>query len=212
MGTKYNFHSKNLLNYFLQGLLYITPLGATVFIIFYIFNLIDTRANDLFDSILNIRIPGLGILLTVTFITLIGYFGKSIIAKPLVSLIDSIIEKVPFIKVIYTSTKDFMSAFVGQKKKFTETVMVKMNNDAEIYKLGFITQKDLSILGIKEGMVAVYLPHSYNFSGNLFIVPAANVTPINAPSAEMMKFIVSGGITEINKNAEHEEIQDTNNK
>jgi uncharacterized membrane protein len=120
-------------------------------------------------------------------------------------------EKVPFIKVIYSSTKDFMSAFVGQKKKFTETVMVKMNNDAEIYKLGFITQKDLSNIGIKEGMIAVYLPHSYNFSGNLFIVPAANVTPINAPPSEMMKFIVSGGITEINKNAEHDETHDINN-
>jgi uncharacterized membrane protein len=211
MGTKLNIHSKNLINYFLQGLLYITPLGATVFIIFYTFNLIDTKANDLFDHILNIRIPGLGILITVSIITIVGYFGKSIIAKPLASLINSVMEKVPFIKVIYSSTKDFMSAFVGQKKKFTETVMVKMNNDAEIYKLGFITQKDLSNIGIKEGMIAVYLPHSYNFSGNLFIVPAANVTPINAPPSEMMKFIVSGGITEINKNAEHDETHDINN-
>jgi uncharacterized membrane protein len=49
------------------------------------------------------------------------------------------------------------------------------------------------------------LPHSYNFSGNLFIVPVENVTAINAPSTEIMKFIVSGGVTEINKKAENEE-------
>lgn len=189
----------------MQGLLYITPLGATLFIIYFTFNNIDSRANDLLNNILHIRIPGLGILLTLTIITLVGYFGKSLIAKPLVALIDAVMEKVPFIKIIYTSTKDFMSAFVGQKKKFTEAVMVQMNKDAEIYKLGFITQKDLTNIGIKEGYIAVYLPHSYNFSGNLFIVPAGNVTPINAPSAEIMKFIVSGGITEINKTIENEE-------
>jgi uncharacterized membrane protein len=189
----------------MQGLLYITPLGATIFIIYFIFNNIDSRANDLLDNILHIRIPGLGILLTVSIITTVGYFGKSLIAKPMVSLVNAVMEKVPFIKVIYTSTKDFMSAFVGQKKKFTEAVMVQMNKDAEIYKLGFITQKDLTNLGIKEGLIAVYLPHSYNFSGNLFIVPAENVTPIHAPSSEIMKFIVSGGITEINKSIENEE-------
>ncbi|MFZ4400828.1 MAG: DUF502 domain-containing protein [Bacteroidales bacterium] len=200
-----NKYSKLLLNYFMQGLLYITPLGATFFIIYFTFNYIDTRANDLLDNILHIRIPGLGILLMLSIITTVGYFGKSLIAKPLVALIDAVMDKIPFIKVIYSSTKDFMSAFVGQKKKFTEAVMVQMNKDAEIYKLGFVTQKDLSNLGIKEGLIAVYLPHSYNFSGNLFIVPTANVTPINAPSAEIMKFIVSGGITEINKTIENEE-------
>ncbi|MFZ4414311.1 MAG: DUF502 domain-containing protein [Bacteroidales bacterium] len=200
-----NKYSKKLLNYFMQGLLYITPLGATLFIIYFTVNSIDTKANDLLLSILHIRIPGLGILLTLTIITTVGFFGKSLLARPLVALIDAVMEKVPFIKIIYTSTKDFMSAFVGQKKKFTEAVMVQMNKDAEIYKLGFITQKDLTNIGIKEGYIAVYLPHSYNFSGNLFIVPAGNVTPINAPSAEIMKFIVSGGITEINNTIENEE-------
>ncbi len=205
MNPEISKYSKKLLNYFLQGLLYITPLGATLLIIYYTFNYIDGNANDLLYKIMHIRIPGLGILLTVTVITTVGYFGKSLFAKPLISLIDTVMEKVPFIKVIYTSTKDFMSAFVGQKKKFTEAVMVQMNKDAEIYKLGFITQKDLTSLGIKEGLIAVYFPHSYNFSGNLFIVPVANVIPINAPSSEIMKFIVSGGITEINKIAENEE-------
>lgn len=189
----------------MQGLLYITPLGATIYIIYFTVSHIDTVTNNLIQGIFNFRIPGLGIVLTITVITTVGYFGKSILAKPMLALIEGLIDKVPFIKVIYTSTKDFMSAFVGKKKKFTEAVMVQMNKDNEIYKLGFVTQKDLSNLGIKEGLIAVYLPHSYNFSGNLFIVPASNVTPINAHSTEIMKFIVSGGITEINKIIENEE-------
>lgn len=189
----------------MQGLIYITPLGATVFVIYITFNFIDGTANKLFENLFNFKIPGLGILLMLSIITLVGYFGKTLLAKPLISFIDTVLERVPFIKIIYTSTKDFMSAFVGQKKKFTEAVMVKMNNDSEIYKLGFITQKDLSQLGISEDLIAVYLPHSYNFSGNLFIVPKKNVTAINAPSTEVMKFIVSGGVTEINKKAENDE-------
>jgi len=90
-----------------------------------------------------------------------------------------------------------MNAFVGKDKKFTEPVLVKVNKDSELEKLGFITQHDLTTLGIEAGKVAVYLPHSYNFSGNLFIVPASNVKPLNANSAEIMKFIVTAGVTAI---------------
>ncbi len=205
MNPEISKYSKKIFSYFLQGLMYITPLGATVFVIYITFNFIDGTANKIFESLFNVRIPGLGILLMISFITLVGYSGKTLLAKPLISFIDSVLEKLPFIKIIYTSTKDFMSAFVGQKKKFTEAVMVKMNNDSEIYKLGFITQKDLSQLGVNEDYIAVYLPHSYNFSGNLFIVPKKNVTPIHAPSTEIMKFIVSGGVTEINKKADNDE-------
>lgn len=210
---KHNFNhlSKKVFNNFLEGLLYVAPIGATVFIIYVSFKFIDSNTNDLFEQLFGIRIPGLGILVTITIITLIGAFGKTILAKPMISLLDSIMEKLPFIKVIYTSTKDFMEAFVGQKKKFSEAVLVKMNKDTDVYKLGFITQKDLTHIGIKDGYVAVYLPHSYNFSGNLFVVPSENVVPINAPSAEMMKFIVSGGITEVNTKNENEETKNTNN-
>lgn len=210
---KHNFNhlSKKVFNNFLEGLLYVAPIGATVFIIYVSFKFIDSNTNDLFEQLLGIRIPGLGILVTLTIITLIGAFGKTILAKPMISLLDSIMEKLPFIKVIYSSTKDFMEAFVGQKKKFSEAVLVKMNKDTDVYKLGFITQKDLTHIGIKDGYVAVYLPHSYNFSGNLFVVPSENVVPIHAPSAEMMKFIVSGGITEVNTKNENEETKNTNN-
>ncbi|MFT6355271.1 MAG: putative membrane protein, partial [Cryomorphaceae bacterium] len=54
-------------------------------------------------------------------------------------------------------------------------------------------------LNIKTGKIAVYLPHSYNFSGNIFIVPIENVTPVEVNTAEFMKFIVSGGVTDLGK-------------
>jgi len=205
MKHSFNSITKRAFNNFLQGLLYVAPIGATVFIIFISFRFIDSNTNDLLEELFGLRIPGLGILVTITLISLIGAFGKTILAKPLISVLDSIFEKLPLIKVIYSSTKDFMEAFVGQKKKFSKAVLVRMNKDTDIYKLGFITQNDLTNLGIKDGYVAVYLPHSYNFSGNLFVVPAENVVPINAASTEIMKFIVSGGITEVNTKIENEE-------
>ncbi|MEG1573365.1 MAG: DUF502 domain-containing protein, partial [Bacteroidales bacterium] len=121
--------------------------------------------------------------------------------------LDSQIVKLPFIKLIYTSIKDLMSAFVGKKKKFTEAVMVKASKESDLYKLGFITQTDLAFLGLSEKMVAVYLPHSYAFSGNLWLVPAENITPVQANAADVMKFIVSGGVAasaDVNADAEAE--------
>jgi uncharacterized membrane protein len=98
------------------------------------------------------------------------------------------------VRIIYSSLKDLISAFVGDKKKFNQPVLVLLNKSSELRKLGFITQTDLGEWGLKES-VAVYLPHSYNFSGDLYIVPRENVTIVQASGADVMKFIVSGGVT-----------------
>ena len=90
-----------------------------------------------------------------------------------------------------------MAAFVGNKKRFNQPVLVTINKENNIQQLGFVTQKSLKELDIKEGVVAVYIPMSYSVSGNLIIVPADNVTPIKASPTEVMKFIISGGVTEL---------------
>ncbi|NJK97636.1 MAG: DUF502 domain-containing protein [Bacteroidales bacterium] len=89
-----------------------------------------------------------------------------------------------------------MEAFVGKEKKFNQPVLVKVNTISELEKLGFITESDLSDLGIKD-KVAVYFPHSYNFSGELFIVPVNQITQLDVPAGNLMKFIVSGGVTKM---------------
>ncbi len=189
--------SKNLLAWFLQGLLFTAPLALTIYIIFASFKVVDGILTDVILDIFGFRIPGLGMVVILGSITMIGFLGSSIVFRPLLSYFDKLISQAPLVKIIYTSIKDFMSAFVGKERRFTEPVLVKVSRDANLEKMGFITQKDLSNLGIPEGKVAVYLPHSYNFSGNLFIVPVENITPLKAPPAEVMKFIVSAGITSI---------------
>ena len=181
--------TRRFTSYFLKGLVLIVPITVTFYIVFNVFQFLD--------GLIPYDIPGVSILIILFGTAFLGFIGTTFIQAPLMQLFEKAIEKVPLIKIIYTSIRDLLSAFVGQEKRFTKPVMVKTNRDTGMYKLGFITQKDLSDLGISEGKSAVYLPHSYNFSGNLFIVDNSLITPINAPADEIMKFIVSGGITKL---------------
>lgn len=180
---------RKIIQSFLQGLLLIAPISITLFVIYKLFEFID--------GLLPFRVPGLGLLIIFGSITLIGLLGRLIIQTPFTLLLNRLLDQVPIIKMLYTAIADLLQAFVGQKKKFTEPVMVLMSKDSNIRKLGFITERDLQSIGIGQEFVAVYLPHSYNFSGNMFIVPAENVIPVEANSADFMKFIVSGGVTRV---------------
>ncbi len=188
---------KQLLFYFFQGLLFIAPITITIWSIYITFNYIDGLLMDLIDRLIGRHIPGLGIAVLITFITIIGMLGTSFFFKPFLLLFDRFFVKAPLIKIIYTSVKDLVSAFVGQKKRFNEPVLVKVGKGADLEKIGFITNKDLSFLGIPNSKVAVYLPHSYAWSGNLFIVPVENIKPIDASATEVMKFIISAGVTNL---------------
>ncbi|SVC50123.1 uncharacterized protein METZ01_LOCUS302977 [marine metagenome] len=106
-------------------------------------------------------------------------------------------KKAPLLKTIYSSVKDLTSTFVGKKKGFNQPVLIKIYENSTIQRIGFITNEDLKTLNIKEGKVIVYLPHSYAFSGQLFVVDRSYIKPINASSSEIMKLIISGGITEV---------------
>lgn len=186
-----------LVRYFFQGLLLISPIAITIYAIVVTLEFIDGLLIQHLTNLIGFKIPGLGLILILTFITLIGIIGSSILIKPILSSIDHFVSRAPLVKIIYTSIKDFMSAFVGKEKKFTEPVLVKVNVNSDLEMLGFITQHDLTPLGIKSEKVAVYIPYSYTFSGNLYIVPAANVRILNVNSTEVMKFIVSAGVTAI---------------
>lgn len=195
--------SKKILYYFFQGLLYIAPVTLTVWGIIAIFEWIDGLLIEYLDRLLQRHIPGLGILVLLIAITLIGMMGSTILLKPFMAYMDTLLTKTPLIKLIYTSVKDLVSAFVGQKKRFTEPVLVKIGKGYDLEKIGFITSKDLKFLGVIDQKVAVYLPHSYAWSGNLFIVPAENVKPIDASATEVMKFIISAGVTNLDTKNEH---------
>lgn len=193
-----------VLKYFLQGLLLITPVTITVWAVYKLFSWVDDILKDYITGLLGVEIPGLGFILLLLSITFIGLLGSTIIFTPIWSYFDKLMSKAPLIKLIYTGIKDLVSAFVGQKKRFTEPVLVRISSTTDMEKLGFITNKDLSTIGLSTDKVAVYLPHSYAWSGNLVIVPAKHVRPIDASTADVMKFIISAGVTNIEDTEENE--------
>jgi uncharacterized membrane protein len=182
---------KPYLGYFFKGLIVVVPLAATTYVVVEAFVFIDGLIPVKF------KIPGMGLILFLTAITALGYFASTVIAEPIMKYSNKLLDKVPLVKTLYTSIKDLLSAFVGTKKRFNEPVLVNVGNDGNLQKIGFITERDLNNLGIADNKIAVYLPHSYNFSGNLFIVNANAVSPIDAKASDVMKFIVSGGVTTI---------------
>ena len=113
----------------------------------------------------------------------------------LFSFFTKLLDKTPLVSLIFKSVKDLLSAFVGTEKKFNRPVLVKINKSADVERLGFITQDNMNDLGIEDKKIAVYLPSSYGILGDLYIVPSKNVTPIDTNSTEVMKFIVSGGVS-----------------
>ena len=180
---------KKIINYFLQGLLYIVPITVTLYVVVWTFQKID--------GILPFQFPGLGLIIIISLITIIGFLGSSVITSPINAYFQNLLKRAPLLKTIYSSVKDLMNTFVGNKKGFSEPVLVKVYENSTIERIGFITNEDVESLNIAKGKILVYMPHSYAISGQLFVVEKKNVSPIDKSSAENMKLIVSGGVTEI---------------
>ena len=185
---------------FFKGLLIVGPIGATLYIIFVVFDTIDSLIPfDKFFPFLNRT--GVGFVSLILFISAVGYFfNKFVFGKFIFESLDHFLEKTPGVKHIYSPTKDVMSSFVGDKKKFNVPVWVKTNENPEIWRIGFLTQKDMSDVGLPE-KVAVYLPHSYAISGWVIMTNSTYILPVEGMSAaEAMKFAVSGGFASLHKN------------
>ncbi len=181
---------KRIVRYFLKGLLFLVPLVATIYFIYFVFIKID--------SILPFDIPGLGFVAIILTITLVGMIASNFLTRRLVGWVDNVFTRLPLVKMIYSSIKDLINAFVGDKKSFNKPVLVTLAPGGNIQVIGFVTRESLDNLGLSEH-VAVYLPQSYNFAGNLVVVPKEQVSPISADSGDVMAFIVSGGITHSQK-------------
>ncbi|MBA4410794.1 MAG: DUF502 domain-containing protein [Bacteroidota bacterium] len=188
---------KRLFKYFLQGLLFSGPLAVTLYTVFLLFNYVDRLIGDPLKKHFQLDIPGIGIVLLFIALTLLGLIGQTIIARPFISFTKRLLARAPLLNVIYTSLNDLFTAFVGKEKKFNVPAIVCMNQENNLWKLGFVTEKNVSEFGLNE-MVAVYFPHSYNFSGELYIVPEKSVKLIGLSPSEVMKFVVSGGVTKVN--------------
>ena len=188
---------KRIFTYFMRGLVLIAPIVITGYIVYLIFEFIDGILRHVLENWLGYTIPGLGLLIIFLILTLLGIIGEYVVTNPFKKIGDNLLKRAPLLKVIYTSLADLFSAFAGKEKKFNKPVIVCINKENNLWKIGFITQKSLEDIGMP-GLVAVYFPHSYNFSGELYMIESTAVQMMDMPPAEAMKFVVSGGITRVN--------------
>ena len=199
---------KRLFQYFLQGLIILAPIIITVYAVTALFNFIDNILPEAFGKIFPhwgvdaqgnpLKIPGIGFVILILTVIFIGYISSSFVVGRLVDLFDTILERTPGVKIIYSTVKDFFEAFAGNKRKFDKAVLVSVQ-DKEVFQIGFITQEELLQFGLSE-YVAVYVPKSYAFTGELFFLKKERVKLLTGiSSAEAMKFAISGGVTQIDE-------------
>jgi uncharacterized membrane protein len=172
---------------FAQGLLVLAPVAITIWVVWFTVTTLDRW--------LDTSVPGLGIVIAAAGITLIGYLTGNVVGHQLLSWLEAGLQRVPLIRILYNSLRDLFGAFVGQKRKFDKPVAVQINKHG-LKVLGFLTSERFEDPQLA-GHVSVYLPESYNFAGNLIIVPKEHVRPLDADGAEFMAFIISGGVTDM---------------
>jgi len=177
---------KRLVGYFVRGCLVLAPLALTLYILYSILRAIDQW--------LPIGIPGVGLLLTLALVTLVGMLTSNVIGRSFFEATDRGLKQLPLVKLIYTSIKDLINAFMGDKKSFNRPVAVTISPGSGLKALGFITRDGLGALDMPLH-VAVYFPQSYNFAGYLAVVPREQVEALEVNSAELMTFIISGGVS-----------------
>ena len=191
---------KKLVNFFLQGLLFVVPVVVTFYVVInavvWMDGLLPIQVDIPVPGTKGFSLPGLGILVILATITLFGYIGTKFVRNPMFSMMESFIERTPMLKLIYSSVKDLIEAFVGEKKRFTQPVLVTVNENPKVHRIGFVTEDDMTDIGLARELIAVYLPFSYGFNGQLVIVTKENITRIDASGTDMMKFVISGGVSE----------------
>ncbi len=175
-----------VLNYFFKGLIVIAPVFITVYICWVIFTGIDDW--------LGLPVPGAGFVVTIALITLVGFAAQTFAARTLSTGLDALFARLPFVRLLYSSTRDLLNAFVGEHRRFDKPVIVSVGGGASVF--GFLTQDSLDAFGVFDS-ATVYVPQSYGFAGNLVVFPSANVRRLDADSAHVMAFILSGGVTAV---------------
>lgn len=181
-----------IVNYFLQGVVFLVPIVLTGWIFVAVFTTVD--------GWLGIPVPGAGVLVVVALTTAMGFLASNFLTRRFLAKVEAILDRLPLVKLLHSSMKDLMSAFVGDKKGFHQPVAVELVPGSGIRALGFVTRESLEPLAIGVGdEVAVYLPQAYNFAGQLVLVPRAQVTRLRADSSQIMAFIVSGGVAGVER-------------
>lgn len=171
---------------FLRGLVVVVPLAVTLWVLWLGFVSID--------RLLRLPVPGLGLVITAALLVVIGFLASNIVTRKLFQLVERLFVRAPLVKIVYASIRDLTEAFVGDRRRFDQPVLVELTDDGALAAVGFVTRDNAAAIGGSDRLV-VYFPQSYNFAGQLLLVKRERVEPLPLDSSQAMALVVSGGVS-----------------
>ncbi|HEX3865942.1 MAG TPA: DUF502 domain-containing protein [Gemmatimonadaceae bacterium] len=183
-----------LLAYFFRGLVVVVPLALTVYVCAVIFTTVDHW--------MELPVRGAGFVLSLVVVTAIGFLASNFVTRSAIGVVDKVFERLPIVHLLYSSAKDMLNAFVGEKRRFDKPVLVSLTEDGSIKVFAFLTSDSLGMFGVADH-VTIYMPQSYGFAGHILVVPAARVQRLDADATAVLAFILSGGVTQVGTRASH---------
>jgi uncharacterized membrane protein len=174
-----------LVKNFLRGLVIVVPVAVTVWALWSSFVAID--------RLLGLRVPGLGFAVALALVVAVGFFASNFFTRRLFGLVERLFARAPVVRILYSSLRDLMEAFVGDRRRFDRPVLLRLTPDGALSAIGFVTRDDLVLAG--EQRIAVYLPQSYNFAGQLLLVTRSSIEPLEIESSRALALVVSGGVS-----------------
>ncbi len=190
---------KKIRRFFFSGLLILTPIVITFYILKTMASASDNILSPMLDYILGVHLPGIGLIMLVIIIIISGAIAENTIGKKMFAWWDKMFNRIPLIRNLYKPVKQVFSAFSSSegKSKFSRVVMVEYPKEGS-FAMGFVTNNITGEIAEKIGhnMVACFVPTTPNpTSGFLLIVPLDRVTPLSISVEEGIRFIISGGIS-----------------
>ena len=189
-------------NNFIAGIVVLIPIGITLYLTTFFIsissNFIPKEINP--NSYLPFSIPGLEILLSVIFITIIGWLSLSFIGKKILQLVNETLKRIPILRTIYSAIGQMTESFTKTDNKQKSVVLLEYPRKG-VWAVGFATKENKGIIEeqVKENLVNVFVPTTPNpTSGFLLMVPKKDLIYLEITFEQASKFIVSAGTTNIN--------------
>lgn len=188
--------------YFIAGLLVWVPVWITLLVINFIAELMDKTLALLPhpwqpDHLFGFHIPGLGLVFTVLLVLLTGVFATNILGNKLVALGESLLQRIPFIRSIYSGSKQIMQTlFKPEGEAFKKVLLVKFPQQ-NIWSLAFQTGVGFAEAQQKTGeeLVSVFVPTTPNpTAGFYMLIPRKETIELDLPVESAFKMIISLGV------------------
>lgn len=186
---------KFLTKYFFQGILVLLPISLTIYISVIIFQKVDLLGKTVFGRWIpeGAMLTGIGFLGTIVFIFLVGYGSSLWLGAHILRWVENLLIRSPIIKGMYGLIRDTVHSIFGEKKFLSQAVLIDLPN-LGYKRLGFVTQDPVTIVDGEQEKIVVYMPHSFQISGEMILVPKERVRFLNLPPEVALKIVMSAGI------------------